>query len=89
MPTTVELGFPDTDYNLWVGAFVSAKTPADLVQRLHREFNATLESVDLRDRLQKIGAEARPMPMPEFQTLVARELASNAKLFTAIGLKPK
>src|SRR5512145_2404562 len=40
LPTTVEAGYPNSDYNFWVGALVAAKTPRDIVERLHREINA-------------------------------------------------
>ncbi len=29
LPTTVELGVPDSDYDFWVGLFVPAETPRD------------------------------------------------------------
>ncbi len=89
LPTTVELGFPGTDYNLWVGAFISAKTPDDLVGRLHRELNAVLEAKDLQEKFLKIGAEVRSMSLAEFQSMVGREIETNTALFAAIGMKPK
>ena len=36
VPTTLEAGFADSDYNYWMGMFVPAKTPRDIVERLHR-----------------------------------------------------
>jgi hypothetical protein len=27
LPTTLEAGFPDSDYNFWVGLFAPARTP--------------------------------------------------------------
>ena len=31
LATTVELGYPNSDYNFWVGALVAAKTPREIV----------------------------------------------------------
>ena len=31
VPTTVEAGFPDTDFDFWIGMAVPKKTPRDLV----------------------------------------------------------
>ena len=34
VPTTLEAGFANSDYNYWMGMFVPAKTPRDIVERL-------------------------------------------------------
>jgi tripartite-type tricarboxylate transporter receptor subunit TctC len=35
IPTTLEVGFPNSEYVFWIGAFAPAATPRDVVQRLH------------------------------------------------------
>ncbi len=57
LPTTVELGYPRSDYNFWVGALVSSKTPRPIVERLNREFDAAVQSPEVRERLVKLGAD--------------------------------
>src|SRR5690349_4481699 len=37
VPTTVEAGFPNSDFDFWVGAFVPKQTPRDLVAAMQRE----------------------------------------------------
>jgi tripartite-type tricarboxylate transporter receptor subunit TctC len=37
VPTTIEAGFPGSDYDLWVGILAPAKTPRPIIDRLHRE----------------------------------------------------
>jgi tripartite-type tricarboxylate transporter receptor subunit TctC len=37
LPTTLELGVPESDYNFWVGMFAPAETPRDIVDKLFRE----------------------------------------------------
>src|SRR5512132_528126 len=37
VPTTVEAGYPNTEYNFWAGVFAPAKTSADVRARLHAE----------------------------------------------------
>ena len=37
VPTTFEVGYPNSDYVLWLGVFMPAKTPRAIVERLHRE----------------------------------------------------
>ena len=41
--TLAELGLPDAEYKFWVGAFVPAKTPKPIVERLNREIVAALK----------------------------------------------
>ena len=37
VPTSLEAGFADSDYNYWMGMFVPAKTPAAIIERLRSE----------------------------------------------------
>jgi len=87
LPTTVEAGFPNSDYNFWVGALVAAKTPRDIVERLHKEITTLVQSPEISDRIRKLGADPLPMSIAEFQSLIDRELVENAKLIKAAGIK--
>src|SRR4029079_9490050 len=37
VPTTIEAGYPNSEYNFWIGMFLPVKTPAAIVARLHEE----------------------------------------------------
>jgi tripartite-type tricarboxylate transporter receptor subunit TctC len=87
LPTTVELGYPNSDYNFWVGALVPAKTPRDVVERLHREINALVQSAEVNDRIRKLGADPLVMTVAEFEAMIQRELVENAQLIKAAGIK--
>jgi tripartite-type tricarboxylate transporter receptor subunit TctC len=87
LPTTVEAGYPNSDYNFWVGALVPTRTPREIVQRLHREFNAAVNAPDVRERLVKIGADPLSLTLPEFEAMIGAEFESNAKLIKAAGIK--
>ena len=89
VPTSLELGYKDSDYFFWIGVAVSAKTPAAIVQRINREINATVADKDMSERFLKVGAEPLTMAMPDFQALVHGELASNATLIKTKGFKPE
>ena len=88
LPTTIEAGFPDSDYNFWVGLFAPAKTPGALIERLHRATTAALQSQEVRERLPKLGAEPMTMTSGEFDALVREELRTNAVLVKAAGIQP-
>jgi tripartite-type tricarboxylate transporter receptor subunit TctC len=86
LPTTVEAGYPDSDYNFWVGALVSAKTPRGIVERLHKEINALVQSPEINDRIRKLGADPLSMTLAEFDAMIRRELAENAQLIKKAGI---
>jgi tripartite-type tricarboxylate transporter receptor subunit TctC len=87
VPTTVEAGYPNSDYNFWIGALVAAKTPRDIMARLNKEINAAVASPDVRERFLKLGVEPLSMSLPEFEAMIKQELVANAQLIKAAGIK--
>jgi len=87
VPTTVEAGYPNSDYNFWLGTLVAARTPRDIVLRLHREFNTAVNAPDVRERIVKTGADPLTLTLPEFEAMIRQEFESNAKLIKAAGIK--
>jgi len=87
LPTTVEAGYPNSDYNAWVGALVPTRTPRDIVQRLHREFNAAVNAPDVREKIVKTGADPLSLTLPEFEAMIASEFESNGKLIKAANIR--
>jgi tripartite-type tricarboxylate transporter receptor subunit TctC len=87
VPTTVEAGYPNSDYNFWVGALVSSKTPREIVQRLHREFTAAVNTPEIRERFLKLGADPLTMSQPEFEAMIREEFETNARLIKAADIK--
>ena len=43
VPTTAESGLPNANYDFWVGLFLPAKTPHDIVARVHQETSKALQ----------------------------------------------
>ena len=80
VPTTVELGYPDSDYNFWVGALVSSRTPKYIVDRLHKEITAVVNDPDVRAQFLKIGADPLTMSQAEFEAMIRKEFEANARL---------
>jgi tripartite-type tricarboxylate transporter receptor subunit TctC len=87
LPTTVEAGYPNSEYNFWVGALVPARTPRAVVDRLHKEINALVQSPDISDRIRKLGADPLTMTVAEFDAMIKRELAENAQLIKKAGIR--
>ena len=86
VPTTLEAGYPNSDFNFWIGLFAPAKTPRAVVNRLNREILKTLEMPDVRNRLAKLGVQPMPMSTEQFQVFVRDEFESNSALAKAAGI---
>jgi tripartite-type tricarboxylate transporter receptor subunit TctC len=87
LPTTLEAGIPNSDYNFWVGMFVPAKTPRDVIQRLYQETSKALHAPDVREKLTRLGAEPMDYAPDAFNTYIRNEIAANAALVKAAGIK--
>lgn len=87
LPTTVEAGYPDSDYNFWIGALVATRTPREIVQRLNREFNAALQQPDIRERMKNLGVDPLNLSLDEFESMIRKELRDNAELVQRAGIK--
>ena len=88
VPSTLEAGYPDSDYSFWVGVFVPARTPGAIVERLHREMRAAMQIPGVKARLAELGADPMDMSSAQFDALVKKEIVASAALAKAAGLKP-
>ena len=87
VPTTIELGYPDSDYSFWNGMLVPAKTPRPIIERLHAEVQKALALPAVQTKLAPQGVEPMPLAPQEFDALIAKEIVSNIDLARAAGLK--
>ena len=87
VPTTLESGLADSDYNYWMGMFVPAKTPREIVERLYQETQKALRLPAVVEKFGPQGIEPMPMTPAEFDALIKKEIAINVALVKAAGLK--
>ena len=87
VPTTLESGLADSDYNYWMGLFVPAKTPREIVERLYQETQKALRLPAVVEKFGPQGIEPMPMTPAEFDALIKKEIAINVALVKAAGLK--
>ena len=87
--TLAESGLPDATYNFWVGAFLPAKTPKPIVDRLNREVVAALKVKEVADKIIALGGDPNPMTPAEFDAFVRKEIALNAEIVKASGYVPQ
>jgi len=86
-PTTEEAGVPNSAYNFYVGLSVPSRVPRDIVARLHAETVKALNSPELKDRYAKLGVDAQIFTPEQFDAYLRDEVASNAALVKAAGIK--
>jgi len=87
VPTTVEAGYPNSEYNFWAGVFAPAKTPANIRAKLYAEIAKTLQNPATREKLVKLGADPMPLDSAQFEALVRSEIETNTQLVKAAGIK--
>jgi tripartite-type tricarboxylate transporter receptor subunit TctC len=88
VPTTMELGLKDSAYLFWTGIFVPAKTPRDIVDRIHSESIKAMQVPVVQERLAKVGSEPMPMSVDEFGKYFRDDVLATAKLMQQVGVKP-
>jgi tripartite-type tricarboxylate transporter receptor subunit TctC len=89
VPTTLESGYPNSEYRFWIGVFAPAKTPRDIVNRLNREIQKALEAPAVREKLAELGVQPMAMNTEQFDAFVKQELAINEELAKAAGIWAK
>jgi tripartite-type tricarboxylate transporter receptor subunit TctC len=87
VPTTVEAGYPNSEYNFWAGVFAPAKTPADIRAKLYAEIVKALHEPAIRGKLASLGADPMPLTSQQFEALVRNEIETNTQLVKAAGIK--
>jgi tripartite-type tricarboxylate transporter receptor subunit TctC len=89
VPTTVEAGYPNSEYDFWLGFFVPAKTPPAIVERLYQEIRKAKEHPDVKAKLAASGSEPMDMAPAQFQDFIGKTVEMNRVLAKAAGIKPQ
>ena len=87
VPTTLEAGYPNSDYTVWYGVFMPAKTPRAIVQKFYAIAAGVLQSDAMKQKLRQLAVDPFPMTSDEFDQYVAKDLAANGKLFSPVAAK--
>jgi tripartite-type tricarboxylate transporter receptor subunit TctC len=87
IPTVAEAGFPGFETGSWQGIVAAAGTPPEIVAKLHATVTAILATAEVKERLDKAGAELRPQSPAQFGAFIASERARWAKVVKDSGAK--
>jgi tripartite-type tricarboxylate transporter receptor subunit TctC len=87
VPTVAESGFGGFEDYTWVGLFLPAGTPPEVVARLDEEARRALQSPELREKLAGAGFEPVGSGPREFAPYLRTELGKWAKVVKETGAK--
>jgi len=88
VPTPDEAGLKNAESAFWLGVFVPAKTPRDIIERFYSAGTRVLAEPSMQQSLTKLGIEPLPMSPAEMDAFVAREIAENLRVIKAAGIHP-
>ena len=90
VPTVAETpGMAGFEVSHWMGVFVPAKTPPEVVDRLQSEIAGVLAAPDFRERLTALGVDGVGSKPAAFREFLAAEQARFARMFKLAGLTPE
>ena len=87
VPTTAEIGYPKAAYAFWNGMFVPAKTPQEIVVKLHDETAKAVADPAVRERLATLGIQPMTMTSAEFQKYFEADVRDTDALAKAAGIE--
>ncbi|MCC7486178.1 MAG: tripartite tricarboxylate transporter substrate binding protein [Burkholderiales bacterium] len=89
VPTMNESGLSGFDIVVWFAAWVPAKTPRDIVDRLNTEMVRIIKSPEYRQRMIEAGAEAAGSSAEQLAQLQRAEIEKYRKIAVAAGIQPQ
>jgi tripartite-type tricarboxylate transporter receptor subunit TctC len=87
VPTLAELGVAGFDYSPWYGAFVPARTPAAIQDRLHAAFEKVLGDPEVEAKLREQGLEVHRATRAEFSDQVQSDSRKWGEILRTLGIK--
>lgn len=87
VPTVAELGYAGFDSSQWFGILAPARTPPEIVSRLHEAAVKALGVPAVRARLEEDGSTASPMGPAEFAKFIKAERDRWGSVVRKAGLK--
>src|SRR6202140_1959318 len=88
VPTPQEAGLKNAESVTWLGVFMPAKTPRDIVEKFHAAGEKLLAEPATQDSLKKLGIETLSMSPAQMDDFVARETADYLAVIKAAGIQP-
>lgn len=89
VPTVAESGYAGFEASGWLGLVFPAKTPAPVIDRIHKETIVVLGSGDFQKQMADLGLDTEPSDPARFHALIKSDFARWEKVVRAAGLREK
>jgi tripartite-type tricarboxylate transporter receptor subunit TctC len=80
---------PQFDLDGWMGIFVRAGTPPEVIARMHRDIVTAVDNKEYRERFAKRGAEVATGGPEGLAKIIREETQVYAKIIKSTGIKPE
>lgn len=87
VPTMAEAGLPNFEVSSWNGLFAPAKTPPEIIARLHEAAVKALAAPDVREKLTAQGAEPVGSTPEQFRAYIKAEIDKWGPVARASGAR--
>jgi tripartite-type tricarboxylate transporter receptor subunit TctC len=87
IPSLAEAGHPEIGKDDWVGVFVPARTPKEIVIALNRSIATIIASTDATERMATLGFEPLASTPEEFGARIGVEIDTWGKMIRATNIK--
>lgn len=85
---TVGATLPGHEVTQWYGILVPAKTPADIISRLHTEVVKAVGTPKVMQQLERLGAVGRTTTPQEFGAHIKAEISKWSRVVKSANIKP-
>jgi tripartite-type tricarboxylate transporter receptor subunit TctC len=89
VPTISESGVPGFEFTFWNGLWAPTGTPPAVVEQIARDLAQIVTTVEVRERLARLGGEPMAMTPAEFARFVRAETEACERIVRLSGLKPQ
>ena len=80
IPTISESGLPGFEVGSWYGLLAPAKTPREIITKMHAEMVKALASPDIRERITSVGTDPLGNTPEEFAAQIRNDMTKWAKV---------
>ncbi|MGA8513299.1 MAG: tripartite tricarboxylate transporter substrate binding protein [Burkholderiaceae bacterium] len=87
LPTIAEDGVAGYETTIWLGLFAPAKTPLAMVQKLNKEVQDAVNSVEYKDKLAALDIQPRLSSSQELAAFLKADLGKWARVVKDAGIK--
>ena len=87
IPTAKESGYPNVEMTNYYALLAPAKTPREVVARLHDAIVKAVNTPGVREKLLAVGADPTTMPAEEFTRYLRTDIEKWGKLVKSVGIQ--